>query len=156
MIIAAREALPRGCCEVVGGFIRDLIIMGNIDQVACTPKDINLRFWEWQGFGMDSYIMHCESWGLSSDDYDCSTNFSSGHQAEIGFSLIILYVIIVIQICLRDTGHQAETRCHLSWLIVAAQSNAIRLPYHIKKTEIIFTAFLPQTSLRHQNSNKLL
>eukprot|EP00956_Cyclotella_meneghiniana_P032151 scaffold87016_cov54-Cyclotella_meneghiniana.AAC.3 len=75
MTIAAREPLRGGYCQVVGGFIRDWIIRGEIDQVAGTPKDIDLRLWE--GFDMDGYIKRCESWGLSLDD----RGLASGHQA---------------------------------------------------------------------------
>ena len=59
----------------------------NIDQVACTSKDINLHLW--QGFDMDSYIKCCECHhGVYPRD-DRSISLASGHQAENDFSLTI-------------------------------------------------------------------
>jgi len=43
MTVAVREALRLGHCEVVGGFIRDWIIRGEVDDAHGTPKDIDLR-----------------------------------------------------------------------------------------------------------------
>lgn len=61
----------------------------NIDQVARTPKDINLHLWLWEGFEMDSYIKCCECHhGVYPRD-DRSINLASGHQAEDDFLLTI-------------------------------------------------------------------
>ena len=75
MTIAAREALRDGHCEVVGGFIRDWIIRGEIDEVAGTPKDIDLRLW--QAFNIDAFIKRCEKWGLIRDDRNMKIGFAT-------------------------------------------------------------------------------
>lgn len=62
MTVAAREALRDGHAELVGGFIRDWIIRGDLDQDHDTPKDIDLRLWE--SFDMIKFIDRCEMWGL--------------------------------------------------------------------------------------------
>lgn len=76
MTIVAREALRDGRCEIVGGFIRDWIIRGEIDEVHGTPKDIDLRLW--RGFDLDAFSRRCEGWGLKRDDrMDVKMGFST-------------------------------------------------------------------------------
>lgn len=66
MTIAAREALRNGNCEVVGGFIRDWVIRGEVDAVNGTPKDIDLRLWK--GFDLEKFVERCGLWGMVRDD----------------------------------------------------------------------------------------
>ena len=63
MTIAAREALRDGNCKVVGGFIRDWIIRGEVDVIHGTPKDVDLYLWK--AFDIPQYIARCRFWGLS-------------------------------------------------------------------------------------------
>lgn len=58
MTVAAREALCDRNCEVVGGFIRDWVIRGEIDEDHGTPNDIDLRLWE--AFDIPAYINRCK------------------------------------------------------------------------------------------------
>lgn len=73
MSIAAREALGMGNCEIVGGFIRDWIIRGEIDQINKTPKDIDLRLWK--GFDLLAFVKRCERWSLKREDRDSVLGF---------------------------------------------------------------------------------
>ena len=75
MSIAAREALRDGKCAVVGGFIRDWVIRGEVDEAAGTPKDIDLRVW--QGFDVEAYVRRCENWGLVRDDRGTKIGFET-------------------------------------------------------------------------------
>mmetsp|Transcript_12011 Transcript_12011/g.18251 ORF Transcript_12011/g.18251 Transcript_12011/m.18251 type:complete len:245 (-) Transcript_12011:432-1166(-) len=65
MTIVAREVLRDGNAEIVGGFIRDWIIRGEVDIENGTPKDIDVRLW--QNFGMKAFEKRCLSWGLKRD-----------------------------------------------------------------------------------------
>ena len=57
MTIACREALRDRNCEIVGGFIRDWIIIGE------EPNDIALRIWN--SFNMSDFISRCiTKWNL--------------------------------------------------------------------------------------------
>eukprot|EP00594_Rhizosolenia_setigera_P016402 CAMPEP_0178962122 /NCGR_PEP_ID=MMETSP0789-20121207/14155_1 /TAXON_ID=3005 /ORGANISM="Rhizosolenia setigera, Strain CCMP 1694" /LENGTH=193 /DNA_ID=CAMNT_0020646169 /DNA_START=113 /DNA_END=694 /DNA_ORIENTATION=+ len=73
MTIAAREALRMGNAEIVGGFIRDWVIRGEIDIKNGTPKDIDLRLWK--GFDINLYVRNCEQWGLKRDDRGLNLGF---------------------------------------------------------------------------------
>ncbi len=65
MTVVAREALRDGHAEIVGGFIRDWIIRGEVDTENGTPKDIDLRLW--QGFDIQAFEKRCLAWGLKRD-----------------------------------------------------------------------------------------
>lgn len=75
MTIVAREALRMGHCEIVGGFIRDWIIRGEIDEVNGTPKDIDLRFWK--DFDIEALVKRCEGWSLKREDRNTRLGFTT-------------------------------------------------------------------------------
>ena len=69
MTLAAREALRDNNCEIVGGFIRDWVIRGEVDAKHGTPKDVDIRMWK--AFDIPAYICRCQrNWDLTLDEWD--------------------------------------------------------------------------------------
>lgn len=75
MTVVIREALGMNYCEVVGGFLRDWVIRGEVDVANGTPKDIDLRLWK--GFDLDVFSHRCERWGLRRNDKNSKIGFNT-------------------------------------------------------------------------------